>query len=124
MLFYPFEEEFDLPSVFVESGDIERSKVEIVRQEDESSVLICIEELYSPQVVRIADGRLRIGQSNCLVAAKAALFVDGRRIQTLEGEVVHRTCDKERFCLFDAVEPFEVFVPSVHDVEAIRLEIN
>ena len=43
MLFYPTEEEFDLPAGLVDLGDLERRKREVIGQKDERTPLLWID---------------------------------------------------------------------------------
>ena len=53
MLLYPFEEKFDLPSVFVKQCHIFRSKIKIVGKEDEPFFCFFINEFYSAEAIWI-----------------------------------------------------------------------
>jgi len=54
ILFYPLEEEFDLPAIFVEQGNVLCRYVEVVGQKDKREFLFAVVELDPPQFFGIA----------------------------------------------------------------------
>ena len=53
MLFQPLEEKFNLPSVFVEVGNLQGRKVESIGKEGELTPLFLIVELDQPELLLI-----------------------------------------------------------------------
>ena len=122
MLFDPFEEQFDLPTALVELSDRQRRKDEVVRQEDESLVVVGVEVTDSSQGIGKQLRRLDTGEKDRLIAAQPERLVDRVRLAPSVVEVALGPSDEERRLLMESVQASEVGVGLVHDVESARLD--
>ena len=71
VLLDPFEEQLHLPAEFVEGGNAEGRKGEIIRQEDERFVGGSVEEANSSQAVWIVLPRFWQGKASGVIAANS-----------------------------------------------------
>jgi len=96
VLFDPLEEQFYLPSVFIELCDFQWRKIEVVGQKDKRAILLGIVELYSSQVFGTSFGGIKARKTHNLVTSKPGSFVHGRRIDSPKVEIPQCTGNKER----------------------------
>src|SRR6266568_4685384 len=76
-----------------------------------------IEETDAAQFFGIILLGIEATERNNLIATKADGFVDWVGIEALEAEVFLGSCDEECGILLDAVEPGEVHIAAIHDVD-------
>ena len=122
VLLDPFEEEFDVPTAFVDASDRERLQAEVIGDEDEALARVGVDEADAAELFRIvpfAFGRL---QSDGLVAAQAGRLVDCPGLTDIEGHVAFGTCDKESARLMNAVKSSKIDVSTIHDIDASGIE--
>jgi hypothetical protein len=117
VLFDPFEEQLDLPAAAVEVRDGFRVQLEVVGQEDQSLVVVGVVKRNPAQMRRITLPRIERLQHDRLVAACSGRLVGRMRIQPPEREVLPGAGDEECSGPRPAVEPLEVEVAAVHNVE-------
>ena len=120
MLFDPLEEQFDLPSAFVECGNGQRGKDEIVGQKNELLFPVGIEVLYTAEFFRITRQRFWRNQHDGLIASKTVGSIHRVGVDSPELVVFLGSCDEEGKQLSKNIEPFEVQVTAIHDVEGSR----
>ena len=120
MLFDPFEEQFDLPSALVEFGDGQRRKDEIVGQKNELFFPFGVEVFYTTEFFRITCLRFGCDQHDGLIAFQAVGSIHRMRVDSSEPRVFLGPCNEKGEELSKDVEPFEVQVTAVHDVEGSR----
>lgn len=121
MLLDPFEEQFDLPSALVEFGDGRRRKDEIVGQKNELFFLFGVEVFYTTEFFGITCQRLGRDQHDGLIAFQAVGLINRMGVDSSEPLVFLGPCDEKGEELSKDVEPFEVQVTAIHDVEGTRL---
>ena len=120
MLLDPFEEQFDLPSAFVELGDGQRRKDEIVGQKNEMLFPFSIEVFYTTEFFGITCQRFGCDQHDGLIAFQAVGTIHRMGVDSSEPRIFLGPHDEKREELSQGVEPFEVQVSAVHDVEGSR----
>jgi len=121
MLLNPFEEQFNLPTAFVQCRNGRCWQPSIVRQEHQRLTGICIFETNPAQIFRIFFRFINPVQTNGLVTNYSHVFVNWRRINTPEIHVTFGTSYKKRSSLMHVVESFKIQVTSIHDVESTGL---
>ena len=124
MLLDPFEEQFHLPATAIKFGDGQGRKVEIVGKEDEQLVVFGIVELHAAQLDRVILAGSYPGQHDGLVATQAGRFVDRLRINPPVLKIGFGARNKEGLSQMQGMEPGEVDIASIHDIEAAGLEGN
>jgi len=122
VLFDPAEEQLDLPALGVERGDGRGGKLEMVGEENEGAVVGRVVEFDAPQFGGIISARGGTRRAHGLVAAHAGGEVDGTRVEPGEFHAFFGASDKEGAGLGDAVEPREIQITAIHDIECARLE--
>lgn len=121
MLLDPFEKQFDLPAASIEIGDGQCWQRKIVGKEHQVLAGYGIFESDTTQGrVEILLG-VKAREHDGLIADQAGAAIDGMGITALGFEVGLGTGDKEAFRLVQLIEPIEVDVASVHDVESTGL---
>ena len=121
MLLDPFEEQFYLPSALVELGDGQCGKGEIVSQKNDLFFLFGVEVFYATEFFGIPFKRVGRDQHDGLIAFQAVGSVHRMRVDSSEPRVFLGPCDEKGEELSKDVEPFEVQVTAIHDVEGTRL---
>lgn len=125
MLFYPPEEQFHLPTLLVQQGDILCLEREVVRQERERSPKVRSIVNYPPQfsgillLGLIASKAYRLVKENIILAIQQILSVNH-----LVVEPGLLSNDKVGADKVDLVQPVKVVIPLVKDVERKRLIRN
>ncbi len=122
VLFDPFEEQFHLPTAFVELCDGQRRKVEIVGQKDIALFVYGIVEADSPECIGIFFGWFVTPEDYRLIAANARCFVHGPVGSLAKIEVAFGTNNKERQALRESIQAAEIYVATVHDIEGARFQ--
>ncbi len=122
MLLDPLEEQFHPPSVAIQFGDSEGRQIEIVGKKDEQLVVFNVVELHSPQVDRIVLAGMGASEPDGLIAAQAGCLVDGVRINTSILQIGFGTRDEESLGLMQDIEPSEIDITAIHDIETAGLE--
>jgi len=87
VLFDPFEEEFDLPTAFVERADCECWQGRLVGKKNKGSIVISIFKSDAADEFRIATMTVIAFEGNALVANNAGCFVGRSRIDALCAQV-------------------------------------
>ncbi len=120
MLLRPLEKELHLPAAFVEFSDCQGWEGEIIRQERQSQVVFFIVKLHASELVRVILRGVESGQNDPLIAPQAGRLINWIRIEPSEFEVGLGPDNKVGQALGEDIEPFEVKIPAVHDVERSR----
>ena len=121
VLLDPFEEQLDLPAASIELGDGRCWEGPVVGQEDQGLASLGVADLDAPQLVGIAVGRGDAGEHDGLVADDPGGAVDRVRVKTAQLSVGFGAHDEEGVRPVQGVEPGEVHVGPVHDVEGAGL---
>lgn len=117
VLLDPFEEEFDSPTGAIELGDGEGGEVEVVGEEDESAAVFVVVEGDASERFGVELRRARPGENDGLIAAESGGLVDGSAVPACDVEVGFGPGDEEGFGELKAMEPGEVDVGAVHDID-------
>ena len=121
MLLDPLEEDLYPPAALVELGDGERRQGEVVREEHEPAVGRRIVVADSAEFLRVVFGGIEPGQHDGLIALQPGGFLHWPGVETAEAEPLPRPGDEEGEAEMERVEPGEVEIGAVHDVEGARL---
>ena len=121
MLLDPFEKQLDLPPASIQLGDGERWQGEVVGQEHQPLAGFGVFESDTPQGRVEVLTRVKAGQHDGLIAHQPRTPVDRMRIPPLGVEVGFGARHKEAARVVQTMEPVEVDIASVHDVEGAGL---
>ena len=117
MLFDPFEEQFDLPALFVKRGDQFRFECKIVGQKDEAFAVVVFDD-NAPQRAWIILACVIQRQLASLVANEIGVGpIDRMGITALEFCIALGAGHKERIRLVKAMKSFEIEVTPIHQVK-------
>src|SRR5262249_18512564 len=119
VLLDPAEEELDAPSAAVELGDDEGCELEVVGEENQGLPLLGVAHTNAPHGVRI--GCHGAGEQDDLITGDAGRAVDRSGIAGAEAEVLLRPDHEAGAGLCEAVQPWEVDVAAVEDVDRAPL---
>ena len=122
MLFDQFGKVFHLPATAIQIGGGEGSQTEMFGKEDKQLCMFGIVELHAPKMDRIVLTVCGSGQYDSLFAAQSGCLVDRMRIAPPPLEIGLSTSEKEASCLIENIEPGEVVIAPIHDIEAACLE--
>lgn len=120
MLLYPFEKQLDLPPVSIEIGDSDRRQREVVGQEHPPFAGLGVFELDAAQWPIEVLARVETGERDGSIANQASASIDRMGITPMGFEVGFGARHKDAVCFVQAMEPFEIEIASVHDVEGTR----
>ena len=81
-----------------------------------------IVELYSPQRNRIVLAGMDASEPDGLIAAQAGCLVDAVRIDASVLQIGFGTRDEESLGLMQDVEPSEIDITAIHDIETAGFE--
>ena len=122
VLLDPFEEEFDLPSSFVNLRYHDGVDFEVVGYEHEQFPRLCIEKANSSEVAWIVPLAFRIVETDCLIAPQASGFVHRSGLLDIIAHVGFGSGHEESQCRPDPIEPPEIDVSTIHYIEGSGLE--
>ena len=121
MLFYPLEEQLDLPPLPIKICNQLRLEREIVCQEVDSFPAFVFDG-YSSQCTGVILAGIKSGHHTCLIADYVAFFsVDWMRISSLELLVAFGSSDNESLRLVNNIKASEIQVPTNHQVVGSKL---
>ena len=121
VLLDPLEEQFDLPSAFVQRGDRLRWQCCIVGQEVKRRARLGVLEANASQMFRIGLGRVVTIEHHTLIADHAAVALSGARVHAPRVHAFLGACDEEGTGLMHRLQPCEVHIAAIHRVESARL---
>lgn len=122
MLLDPFEKQLHLPAGAIKHRDRDCWLAHVVGQEDQTLSAFWIDIDNAPQDLGVMVARIDTGQYDGLIAANPALLVYGGGIPSSELEVLLCPCYEKRTRAVNFVEPGEIHISPVHDVEGTRFE--
>ena len=117
MLFDPFEEQFDLPAAPIQLSDGQSRHSKIVGQEDQPLAGFGIAIADTSQRIGILVLGTQTGPHHGLVKAQTGGFGHGPGVAAGAAEVFLGAGDKESPGLMEAMEPGEVEIAAIHDIE-------
>ena len=124
VLLDPFEKNLHTPAVLVEKGHGEGIQLEVVRQESVVLFRLLIVVADPSQLGWVVLFCLFAGEYNRLVALQSGALVHhpGRNPAPLR--VLLRPGDEGRTSELYAIQPFEIDIATVHDIDGTDLEIK
>jgi len=122
MLFDPFEEQFDLPSVLVERCNRQRWQHKIVGQKYQSLAALGVFESNSPQVLWVIVRGIKPVEQYRLIANDACRSVDSSRVNASSVHVGLGSCHKETARTVHLVKSLEIQIAAVHYVKGPSLD--
>ena len=111
-----------LPAALVERGDGHRRQCGVVGQKDQRLAGLRVVEANAAKMIGVVLCRVEAVEHDALVADDSAGPVHGIRIHAPRIHVLLGACDKEGSGPVHRVQPHEVQIPSVHDVETSRFD--
>lgn len=121
MLFDPFEEQLDLPAVFVKSGDGQWWQHKVVGQKHERLASLGVFESNPSELTGVVSLGSIASKDDRLIADHASLSIVGLGVNTPQLRVVLGPNDKERAGLTQRMQTLEVEVATIHDVKGAKL---
>lgn len=121
MLLAPFEKRFDLPATLIQLRAGQRWHGEVVGQKDQGFSGFQIAIADAPQRGGISLSGLQSGRDDRLVKAPAGGFIHRLRVAPDETEVFLGTRDEEGGTPVQAMQPGEVQIAAIHEVERTGL---
>jgi len=122
VLLDPFEEQLDLPTVFVQGSDAQSWQRHVVGQKNKGLSRTRVVELDAPQVSGVVLACIVPIECDGLIADKARGPVHGGRVHTPGVHVALGSGDKEGGALMQGVQAREVQITPVQDVKGPRLD--
>src|ERR1017187_9359102 len=121
MLFDPFEEQFDLPAAMIKLNNRQCGRGEVVGQEDQHCAGLGIAIADTPQRVGIIALGIKAGRHHGLVKPQTGGFVYWPGVTAGAAEVFLGAGDEESGALVEPMQPGEVQIAAIHDVERAGL---
>ena len=115
----PFEEQLHLPAAAIDVGHRLGGDKKVVGYEDEPLVEFGVEVTHPPKMLGILFFGFASGQHDDLVALDTGGFVHRHRTNSSELKAPFRPNDKVSRDEMEVIEPREVEVSPVHDLEGI-----
>jgi Txe/YoeB family toxin of Txe-Axe toxin-antitoxin module len=123
MLFDPLEEQFDLPSLFVEGANRDGRQSKVVGEKHESLVGLCIDERDASEYFGVPSSRQYPSQPDTMIADQSNAVVDGKGLDQFGLHVGFGPRHKESPVGVQIVESSKVDVGFVHDVKRASLDV-
>ena len=124
MLFYPLDEQSDVPPGLVECCNGQRWKHGIVLHEYQGLYSIGGFESYSSQVFGVVLSGVVSVECNHLIANDASRTVGWRRVNAVSIHALFCSGDKESAKLMNPEKPGVVHIAAVHDVKSADLYLQ
>ena len=124
VLFDPFEEQFDLPTAFVNGCNGSGWQFKVIGEKDQPLAGLRIDIADTPKRFWIITFALPSAQADSLVASKPGGFIDSSGLEHTELGVAFCADNKECLCLFNAIQTCEIEIAPIKDVDAPHLEDN
>ena len=122
VLLDPFEEEFDLPAVFVQGCDGGSRQAGVVGQKDERLACGGLVEPDASHVFGIILDGVEALEHHALIGNHSSASIGWGRVDASGPKVFFCSGDKKGSGLMKAIKPLEIHVASVHHVEGAGLE--
>lgn len=117
VLLDPFEEQFHLPTAFVQLGNRQGIENKVVGQEDETLAGVRIDVLDASEVGGVFDGGIDSSEDNGLIAAQSGALVHATLRHAAKLKILLAAGDEERHVLLKPIQAAKVDVATVHDIE-------
>ena len=124
VLFDPFEEQFDLPTAFVNGCNGSGGQFKVIGEKDQPLAGLRIDIADTPKLFWIITFALPSAQADRLVASKPGGFIDSSGLEHTELGVAFCADNKECLCLFNAIQTGEVEIAPIKNVDVPRIEDN
>src|SRR5436853_4912797 len=121
MLFDPFEEQFNLPTLVIDRSNDRGRDLKIVRQKNESLVDIGGIKADAPEQSRKFLCRVPTSQDDGLIAADAGGPINRMRLPAAKLKLLFGPKNKIRQCLVQTIEAEKIDVATIHDNKTSRL---
>src|SRR5258708_33709960 len=121
MLLDPFEKQFDLPTALVESANGQRRELKVVGQKHERLRRFGSLETDPAELLRVALTGTDAVEQNRLVAYQACGPIGRCRVEAPHIRVRFGSGDEKCTCLSKRIEPLEIQIGAVHDIERASL---
>ena len=121
VLFDPFEEQFDLPTILVKRGDCQWWQYKIVGQEYEGLSCLGVFETNAAQILWVMLSGIKAVERHRLIADHSRTSVGALRVDSFGVHVCLGASDKERIGQIHCVESFEIQIPAIHDIKGAWL---
>ena len=118
----PFEEQFDLPTVLLKGGYLQRRQYKVVGQKHERLARFGVFEPYAPQVLGVMSCGIKAFEQDGLVANNACRSIGSLGVNASRIHVGLCARHKEATRTMHGVKSSEIQVTSIHDVESTRLD--
>ena len=122
VLFDPFEEQFHLPAAFVDLGNGQSRKGEVVGKEYQSLPRLGIEVADASKRSGISLGGLGAVKEDGLIGSETRRLVDGPEAPSAIIEVALGANDEERQALGECIQAKEIQVAPIQDVKGTGLQ--
>ncbi len=122
MLLDPLEEQLHLPAALVQRADRQWRERELIGQEHQCLARFGVAIADAAQVAGVVLGDVEAVERDGLVADQSGVAIHRRRVQASCIEIALGASDEEAARLIQRVEPLEVEVAPIHDVEGARLD--
>src|SRR5208283_1451133 len=121
VLLNPLEEQLHAPAQLVECRDSQGGQVEVIGQKDQHLAVLGVSITDAAQPVGVMSDAFWGGQPDDVIATQASGSIHGPRLQAIELDAGLGARDKERRSEREAVEPLEIDVATIHDIEGSGL---
>lgn len=122
ILLYPLKEELNLPAAFVDGGNGQSRKVEIVRKKGQPFARFRIYETDTSQSLRVIPLAFGRAQSNDLITSQAGGSIHWPGFEDIELGVLFASDDEECLCGMDAKQTPEIKVCTVEYINTTSFE--
>jgi len=117
ILLDPFEEQFDLPPAFVVVCDLLGITIKNIGKQDNILIVLMIDEMYTPQGLRVTMLGILVGQPDDLVALQAGRAIDWSGGFSIESQILFSPDDKQTSSLVQVIQAFVIQIPAIHNVD-------
>ena len=124
MLFDPFEEQFNLPPTFVIVCNLFGVAVSDIGKKDNILIFFGIDKMDATKIVRIMLFGLVTGKPNHLITLQPCGSVDWGRGFSIKLQILFGSHDKSTTNLMHLIQSLEVYVRTIHDVNATGIDRN
>jgi hypothetical protein len=110
-----------MPALLVELSDGQSRQTKVVGQEHQPPRVLGVVEAHTPQLVGVIFCGVESLQCDDLIAAQSGAQIDGLRVNSAIAQRFFGAHDKPGARLFDGVEPAEIDIAAIHQIERTGL---